>query len=100
MNVGIQSFGTHFGDLFRLAAGHVVEETTQVDACVKRAQLFLVQVQHLVHAPLVLQLHNIINIVVILLQLALGIRRKKTETGQSIEGTVSKRKTLDAFLND
>jgi hypothetical protein len=57
VNVGIQPFGTHFGNLLRLAAGHVVEEATQVDACVQRTQLLLVQMQHLVHTPLVLQLY-------------------------------------------
>jgi hypothetical protein len=56
VNVGIQPFGTHFRNLLRLAAGHVVKEATQVDACVQRTQLFLIQMQHLVDTPLVLQL--------------------------------------------
>ena len=56
MNVRIQSFGTHFGDLLRLAANDVIEETAQVDSRVQRTQLLLVQVQHLVDAPLVFQL--------------------------------------------
>lgn len=56
MNVGIQPFGTHFRNLLCLATGHVVEESTQVDARVQRTQLFLIQMQHLVHTSLVLQL--------------------------------------------
>lgn len=56
MEIGIESFGADLGDLLGLATGDVVEEAPQLDAGVQRTQLLLVQVQHLVHPPLVFEL--------------------------------------------
>lgn len=58
VKIGVQSFVADLGDLLGLSRRNVVEKAAQVDARVKRAQLLLVQVQHLVHTSLVLQLHR------------------------------------------
>ena len=56
MKVRIEALGAHLGHLLHVVGEHVVEELLQVGPRVDVLQLLLVQVQHLVHTPLELQL--------------------------------------------
>lgn len=58
MEVGVQPLAAHLGDLLHLAVVDIVDEPAQVGLCVDCLQLLLIQLQHLVHPPLVLQLQN------------------------------------------
>ena len=58
MEIGIQALGAGFGQLLRLSGSRVVQEPPQLDAGVKGSQLLLVQVQHLVHPALILELRT------------------------------------------
>lgn len=53
VEVGVEPLGAGLGDLVDLRVRHVLEEAAQVGARVQRLQRLLVQLQHLVHPPLV-----------------------------------------------
>lgn len=69
MEVGIEALRTHFGDLLNLSIGYIVEESAKVGPRVQSLQLFLVQVQLLVHTSLVLQLKQNNNNIFVLFDL-------------------------------
>lgn len=54
MEVRVQPLAAHLGDLLHLAVVDIVDEPAQVGLGVHRLQLLLIQLQHLVHSPLVL----------------------------------------------
>lgn len=56
VEIRIQTFGTHFSDLLDVTAVHTFQKAAQICTRVQRLQLFFVNVQHFVDAPLVFQL--------------------------------------------
>ena len=58
MKVGIEALGAHLGHLLHVVGHDVLQQLLQIAAGVDVLQLLLVQVQHLVHSPLELELRN------------------------------------------
>lgn len=56
MKVGIEALGAHLGHLLHVVGHDVLQQLLQIAAGVNVLQLLLVQVQHLVHTPLELEL--------------------------------------------
>lgn len=61
MEIWIQTLTTHFRDLLDLTARHVIQQPSQIRPGVHSLELFLVQMQHLVHPSLVLELKYILR---------------------------------------
>lgn len=58
VKVGVQTLAAHFGYLLHLAVRNVIQQPAQIRSRVHRLQMLLIEVQHLIDPPLVLELRT------------------------------------------